>query len=529
MFEHDETILQAATYSSKKNDNKIINLLYKFIESSKLSIDLNNRSSYDGITILQQSIITNNINLFKKLINNDIVNINLTDYYGFSPLHFIIQIGRLNFLDEFFKLPIENINFNILNINNNLPLHLIFIYNLNIDLTIFIKNTNLNIINNDNETCFSYIIKYNLLYEYQHILINKILNINIINIDIQNEYLLNILIDSYYNQLILNKHNLKDKWENINNEKLTKIKIKNIIVSSKQSIPKIKTLEPKLDINSKINYDNCFYTGSDIDIIFGLILLYNKFKSKGLNIILEHKITGNVQLETFLNKNYNFSLLRFFTNLGILWIENKIFYSNNFDNLIYKKLKTSKYIIIQILIWSKLYNGHANIIFWDVKKKIINRFEPHGYSIPYNYNPLLLDSVLFKKMQSFDKDIIYLDPMKYLPAVGFQRIESNEPQKWDRIGDVSGYCAAWCIWWVYQKMLNLHIENLEEQLINKIKINNYINNSSFRMIIRNFSKKIIIIRDKFLKKHNMHINDYQNSNFDNTFIDKIEEFIKKNE
>ena len=132
-------------------------------------------------------------------------------------------------------------------------------------------------------------------------------------------------------------------------------------------------------------------------------------------------------------------------------------------------------------------------------------------------------------MQSFDKDIIYLDPMKYLPAIGFQRIECNEPQKWDRIGDVPGYCAAWCIWWVYQKMLNLHIENLEEQLINKIKINNYINNSSFRMIIRNFSKKIIIIRDKFLKKHNMHINDYQNINFDNTFIDKIEEFIKKNE
>ena len=150
IFENDETILQAATYSSKKNDNKIINLLYKIIESSKLSIDLNNRSSYDGITILQQSIITNNINLFKKLINNDIVNINLTNYYGFSPLHFIIQIGRLNFLDEFLKLPIENINFNILNINNDFPLHLIFINNLKIDLTIFIKNTNLNIIKNDN-------------------------------------------------------------------------------------------------------------------------------------------------------------------------------------------------------------------------------------------------------------------------------------------------------------------------------------------------------------------------------------------
>jgi hypothetical protein len=112
----------------------------------------------------------------------------------------------------------------------------------------------------------------------------------------------------------------------------------------------------------------------------------------------------------------------------------------------------------------------------------------------------------------------------FLPTIGFQLLENIETQTCKRIGDPNGFCGAWCIWWVYQRMNNLNISNdLSSYLINTIKSDNI----SFKNIIRNFSGKITDIRDKTLKKYNLDINDWISGNYNDMILDNIEKDVLK--
>jgi hypothetical protein len=53
-------------------------------------------------------------------------------------------------------------------------------------------------------------------------------------------------------------------------------------------------------------------------------------------------------------------------------------------------------------------------------------------------------------------------------------------------------------------------------------------NQSFKSIIRNFSKKITEIRDGYLKKNNLDINDWIVGNYNQEILDKLEKDIFKN-
>ena len=91
-----------------------------------------------------------------------------------------------------------------------------------------------------------------------------------------------------------------------------------------------------------------------------------------------------------------------------------------------------------------------------------------------------------------------------------------------------GFCGVWCVWWVYQRMLNidnpkLSIDNIADEIIKWIKFDN----QSFKSIIRNFSKKITEIRDGYLKKHTLDINDWIVGNYSQDTLDKLEKDIFK--
>ena len=195
---------------------------------------------------------------------------------------------------------------------------------------------------------------------------------------------------------------------------------------------------------------------------------------------------------------------------------------------IHKHIKNKvKYIIIPIGIETSI-GSHANILFWDLTRKTIERFEPNGsnYPIGLNYNPNLLDNILINKFKLYDEDIIYYPPYKFLPTIGFQLLESLETDKCKKIGDPNGFCAVWCIWWVYQRMININntnytINNIAEELIKNIRLNNLY----FKNIIRNFGEKITSIRDSFLKKYDLDINDWIVGNYDEDILNKIEKDI----
>ena len=548
-----DTLLQSAV--NYNNITIIIKILNK-------TINLNNVNNNYGLSIIHQSIIFNNMHLFKLLLEKKI-DINLTDFYGNTPLHYILY--EKNF--DYFSLIInKNIIYDLTNINGDTPLHILLDYD-NIDDTIiekFIINTDLNLQNNNKITCFMKLITKNLLYKYKKILVNKPLNIYIQNINSNNKIifddeLLDILIESYYNQIIIND-NLSD-WElwcnkyikkskfdinnfenkndiNIYNNiiKITKLdkksslnintickeKIKYIIVNENRSMP---LYNNKLDIDNGIIINMCSYTGSTIDILFGLLLLLKEFNNIGLNIIIDYPLSINNKLEEhYIKLGINYPYKLDFSNIEIIWSFQKIFFPTYFDNEIENKQINSKYIVIPIGIETSL-GSHANILFWDIANKTLERFDPNGskYPIGFNYNPELLDSLLYNKFIQFDKNIKYYNPSKFLPTVSFQILENLETNIYKKIGDPSGFCGVWCIWWVYQRLknINITIDNIAGELIKYIKYDNI----SFKNIIRNFSSKITTNRDIFLKKYNIDINDWIAGNYTQEILNNLEKDI----
>lgn len=545
-----ETLIQlAVNYQNEQMINKLL----------ESNICLTNTTYDYGLNILHQAIIFNNFNLFKKLLDKPI-NINISDFFGNTPLHYILSEKHLEYLPLFFSTN-KNIKFNLTNINGETPLHLLLDFNIDdIDQKIidkFILESDLNIQDNNGTTCLMKIINNNLLNKLRELLLIKPLNFfiednNSNSIKLTDE-IEDILVESFYNQIRLNQADLLIEWEKWcssdvfdklksiiapnkgingkNTETLCKSKIRHVIKTERRSLPKFTNIDLYFDNGIFTNY--CYYTGSPIDILFGLILLKKDFADKGLRILLDYPLSINEPLEKYYKKiglDYPYKLD--FSNFEINWVYQKIFYPSYFDNELSNILKSDvKYIVIPIGIETSVAS-HANILFWDVINKKIERFEPNGanYPVGLNYNPELLDVLLENKFKQFDPDIQYFSPFNFLPTIGFQLLENLETHKCKKIGDPNGFCGVWCVWWVYQRMLNisnpkLNINNVAKEIINWIKLDN----QSFKAIIRNFSKKITEIRDSYLKKYLLDINDWIMSNYTADVLDKLEkEIFKKN-
>ena len=165
-------------------------------------------------------------------------------------------------------------------------------------------------------------------------------------------------------------------------------------------------------------------------------------------------------------------------------------------------------------------------MFWDIKNHYLERFEPNGKFPPkdLNYNHKLLDSIILNKFRFYDEEIKYFTPYDYLPVIGFQILENYEITKCI-IGDPNGFCVILCIWWIYQKLTyinyNTTSKNLVIKLINKIKLDNL----SFKEIIRNFSNRVVLLRDKYLKMIDKDINSVVNDDISQDENDKLENYI----
>ena len=516
---NNDTLLQVAIIYNSKIINKIV----------MIKTNLNNINKDEGLSAIHQCIIYNNLEIFNNIL--DFVNINITDFYGNTPLHYIFIYKRLEFLENILN---KDILYNISNINGDTGLHLLLNSNIidTIDKKILEKiiiNTDINIQNNDGITCFYLLYQHNILYNFKNILVNKQIDFFINNIEL-NDKLINLLIESYYNQIKLNKDKLQLPWEKscFESEKKCKSKIKDMITKEKKSFPK--TSLSNLIIDTGIFTNICFYTGNPIDILFGIILLQQTFEKQELKIILDYPLTINNNLEDYYNKlGLNYSYKNDFSNFEIIWIYQKIFFPSYFEIEIESILKKAKYIVIPIGI-TITQGSHANILLWDVKNKTIERFEPNGSNYPnnFNYNPDLLDDILYNKFKYFDNNIKYYKPRDFLPVISFQILDNLENEKCKRIGDPNGFCAVWCIWWVYQRMININntefnINNIANELIKIIKFDN----NSFKNIIRNFSKKITEIRDKLLTSINKDINDWITHNYNEEDLNKLERNIIK--
>ena len=187
--------------------------------------------------------------------------------------------------------------------------------------------------------------------------------------------------------------------------------------------------------------------------------------------------------------------------------------------------KKIRFLIIPIGIEQLVNNNnlsHANYLIFDFELMEVERFEPHGSTVPYglNYNPSLLDDILEARFRGIDEKIKYIKPKDYLPKVGFQFMDAYEDKK-KKIGDPSGFCALWSIWYVDMR---LTYKELDRKSLVKLLLKSIRNqNVSYKNMIRNYSQNIIQIRDKVLQKSNMDINDWLNDEYND---DQINSFVR---
>jgi len=548
---NNETLLQILITSSY--DKFIDKMLTK-------NLNLNNQEFDYGLTALHQSIILNKTEIAKKLINHG-SNINLQDNLGNNSIHYGIIEKNFNYILYVFKY---DINYNMTNLNGNTYLHLLLLLDITFSendkfntiniLLQFIKNTDLNIQNSNGETCLHLIVENNLWYnlkikEYLSSS-SKELNIYITNNNKENviekisdqnniNELLEIVINNYYNNLVQEKDKKKFivKWEyycskndlkNIMKELnkrtelessiLCKNKIKEIVNIEKRSVPKVN--EINFIIDNGIYMENLFYTGSVLDILFGILWLRQEHSN--INLLLNYPLTKNNNLEKHY-KLIGINKSKDFHNIEILWSFQKIIFQENFDS-IFKSKNKNEFLIIPLGI--EINNGsHANIILIDNINKKIERFEPNGSIYPkgFYYNPKLLDTILKNKFESLISEYSYLTPEDYEPIIGLQVLETSENFKNKKIGDPNGFCAIWCVWWINQRIYNKneHPKEIINSVIKQIKLQN----KSFKNVIRNFSQNIVKLRDTFLQKNNLNIHQWLLEDISNEQFDNLEQDI----
>jgi len=564
-----ESILQSIIIYEDNNYNELLESMFKntnFIKSI-----VNNKEKEYGLTALHQCVVLNKNTIAFKLLDND-ANINQSDFLGNTPIHYAMIEKNISFLNHTMNMVI---NWDTTNLNGDTPLHILLEMKELLDipdyltiLKVLIKGTNLNIQNNMGITPLYHIVEKKLWLDKSiyNILIDGTKNLNIFITNKENisiidilsvtgknnmEQFIQMIVDSYYNILTTTKNNKKltVPWEKYcNDNDLNKLKhlyskkkllaknataetyckdyIKDMITTKKRSIPSYQNIA--LSIDSGFYQVGCFYTGSTIDILFGLVYLYQENPS--IDLVLEYPLTENLELEKYYVKlgiNYNYKID--FSNIEIIWSYMKLITLTNFDSLLNDRINNKKQFIVVPLGIEVATGSHANMIIIDTFNKTIERFEPNGKNYPrrFYYNPELLDSILHNKFKNISKlsSYHYIKPSDFLPTIGFQILETLEDERCRKIGDPNGYCAVWCVWWTNQRVTNPNIKPniLADELIKQIKLAN----KSFKNLIRNYSTKIVKMRDMFLNKYDLSIDDWMINNYDKKQVDSIEQDILK--
>lgn len=510
----------------------------------KHGININEQDYLHDFTVLHYSVNLDNIKITKLILNYN-PNINIQDIYGNTPLHYSIINSNINNINLLIETMIDKINFNLWNISSKTPLHLIFEKKLydTINKKV-IEKSNLNIQDEYGNSCLHYICEYGLWTEYKDILKHKRLDIFVRNknkvrpIDFINKNDIDKFIDiiaySYINILRTKDAIWNNDWENIckKNVSINELKMEKDISEVKKSKDICKDL---IVIRLKKSYKNkqyefssfpikkgsvclkvldqnkqvklCTFTGTTFDILIGLIYLLEKYNTIACSTLTSNFMINNDLCNFYKTIGIITDMKCEFLNFEIVWTHKKLYTSTDFDSR-FKKC-TKRFIIMPLGIEMK-EGSHANYIIYDRKLNEIERFEPHGNKTPIglNYDSNLLDLNLKTKFSSLDVKK-YISPKEYLPTISFQMFDVYESTAF--IGDPSGFCALWAIWYVDMRLKypNIDRKKLVNKLIKEIKKQNIL----FRNLIRNYSNDLIIIRDNILASGNIDINDWLNNNY----------------
>lgn len=239
-----------------------------------------------------------------------------------------------------------------------------------------------------------------------------------------------------------------------------------------------------LDLNEYQHYT--IFTATNIDLIIYFIYLSTKYKNLYIPKLDKNElnnIDSDIEYPWIIlyEKEISFEKGKFklYPNLNL-----------NINNI----RRNKQYDYAVLFLSQNLENNlkHANIIFYDFKNLIIERFEPYGDDGIENEIDNFLEETL-----TWNTGMKYLKPSKYLPKPGYQLLSNELDNKNQKNGDFGGFCLGWCIWYIEHRIKNntinsitLNKKTLEKMLKLDDSIVEFIRNYSNTL----FNKKIQIIK-----------------------------------
>lgn len=94
--------------------------------------------------------------------------------------------------------------------------------------------------------------------------------------------------------------------------------------------------------------------------------------------------------------------------------------------------------------------AHANMLFFDLESRTVERFEPYGI-MEDSYSHLLN-----KELEAFfrdELDLKYISPEQWCPR-GVQSLQEAELEKGNVRGKIGGFCQAWSFWYADLRLSN---------------------------------------------------------------------------
>lgn len=236
------------------------------------------------------------------------------------------------------------------------------------------------------------------------------------------------------------------------------------------------------------------FRGTDIDILFGFIYIFQKYKNGCLPLKIQ--IRPHQQL---------------YFNIGINWTcdkgDRKLLIPPDIPKNFRKcKSKRDVQFIFILLTFSFLEkcsykkrtnDYHANLLIYNKYDNTIERFEPHGCIIEADqwYEAKEFDKQ-FRKIASKLFDAEYRPACVSCPYIGFQALQETERIR--QFGDPEGFCAAWTLVIIELRLKNPK-DTLKELQLKALKRFSK-NIKPLTTIVRNFSQFVVKKRKEMLRE-----------------------------
>lgn len=212
----------------------------------------------------------------------------------------------------------------------------------------------------------------------------------------------------------------------------------------------------------------------------------------------QEKIPDNAIFRSIIRDYINHSPI--LINHVIIWKNNQMyFFSPYIVQGIYqtiKKYPDTKFILLKMTLLSDKNFNHANILLFDVKNKSVERFDPYG-KVPF-FDGEQMDKLLVSFFHDYFPDVTYIPPSQLTDGISFQ-IFSDETNRSNYVeNDPTGFCMAWCLWYVEMRMKNPKIspQSLIKRTIQQINKSE----DKFKDYIRNYSNYLDIEKNNILDK-----------------------------